>query len=589
MASISTKSNRAGAGCLMLFALPFAGGGVVALGWAGLTLLDWRETRSWVAVSAEIESVELEEHHGDDSTTYETTATYRYDYAGQTYSGNRVAIDSGADNIGDFQRRLYRELESAHESRREVTAYVDPEEPSRAVLNRELRAGLLAVKAIFGLVFSFVGFGLLIGGRYAGKKMAAEQALRAQFPDEPWRWRPEWANGRIAASARAGAYVAIAFAVLWNLISLPLSFQIPAEIAKGNTLAAVGLLFPLVGIGLAAWAIRAWLQLKRFKVATLTLPRLPVALGGRLKGTIRVEAEVPVTADFRLELECVEERTRGSGKNRRREEKLLWQREWRVPRHRCQIGATLTTIPVDVAVPADQPATTMDDGDKVFWRLEAAGECLGPDFWSRFELPVFATGEQPAADDAAAAVVPPAPAERPDARTLGALGIDYERLPRGGEAWTFRRARHKGVATALTAFAAIWGIAGMALFMTDAPVVIPIVLMLFDALIVWWVLSMWITEYRVTLDRGLLTLVRSGFMARAPIEIPQQWIRTVRARRGMQAGNKLYYDLIVETADGKHTAASALPDYDVGSWFAQYWTTGGTNSRQRDMASQTRD
>lgn len=575
MASIrTTKSNRTGVGCLLLFALPFAAAGIAALGWAGITLLDWREARSWVAVSAAVESVDLKENRGDDSTTYETKATYRYEYAGQTYTRDRVAIDSGADNIGSFQRSLYRELKAAHENRKPVTAYVDPAEPSRAVLNRELRTGLLALKVGFGLVFGFVGFGLLVGARHAGKKMAAEQALRAQFPDEPWRWRPEWANGRIAASSRLSAYVAIGFAVLWNLISLPLSFQIPAEIERGNTLAAIGLLFPLVGLGLTAWAIRSWLQLKRFKVATLTLQRVPVALGGRLKGTIRVEARVPATADFRLELECVEERMRRSGKNRRREERLLWQKQWRVPRHQCQIGATFTAIPVDVAVPADQPATTMEDGDKIFWRLEAAGECAGPDFWSRFVLPVFDAGAQTGANDVAS-VVPPARVERPDARALEALGIDYERLPQGGEAWTFRRARHKGVAFAVSAFAAIWTGLSAVLFVVDAPLVMPIVFTLFDVFFAGWALSLWLTEYRVTLDRGLLTLVRRGLLTRAPIEIPGAWLRNVRTKRGMQAGNKLYYDLIVETADGKHTAASALPDYDVATWLAQHWMAAG--------------
>ena len=94
---------------------------------------------------------------------------------------------------------------------------------------------------------------------------------------------------------------------------------------------------------------------------------------------------------------------------------------------------------------------------------------------------------------------------------------------------------------------------------------------LFDAVFLWWALSLWFTEHRVTLDRGVLTLERRGFMARAPVEIPVQWIRGVSAKRGMQAGNKLYYDLKVETNEGTHTAASSLADYDVASWLARHW------------------
>jgi hypothetical protein len=576
MAASRIKTKRTGTGWLMLFALPFAAVGVGASLWTGWTLLEWRKTSAWVPVTAEVTSVELEEHADDDGTTYETKASYDYSYAGQRFSGTRVAIDSGADNIGDFQQRLYRQLRAAHESRTAVTAYVDPTAPENAVLNRELRAGLLALKGVFAIVFGAVGFGLLIGARASGQKLAAEQSLRERYPGEPWRWRPEWSSARISSSARGAALVAIGFAVLWNLVSLPILLFVPDEVMSGNRVAAVGFLFPLIGVGLAAWATRAWLQFRRFKVAHLELDRHPVAVGGRIKGTIRVDAEVPVTSDFRLELACSEERTTGSGKNRRRSERLVWQKQWRVPRHQCQIASMATTIPVDAPVPADQPPTSLDeDGDssKISWRLDVTGECAGPDFWSRFELPVFAV----AAHEAARELLPAAPApsaERPSAATFDALGIDYERLAQGGEAWTFRRGHHRGVATAITVFAVLWTAASVVLFIA-APILVALVFALFDALFVGWALSLWLTEYRVTLDRGLLTLTRSGFMARAPIEVPQQWVRAVRTKRGMQAGNKLYYDLEVETPDGTHTAASSLADYDVASWLARYWTDGG--------------
>jgi hypothetical protein len=577
MASIEPKSNRLPNGCLMLFALPFAAVGVGALAWSGWTLLEWRDAASWVPVPAEIVTVELEEHADDDGgSTYETTATYRYDYDGASYTGTRVAIDTGADNIGGFQQTLYSDLRAALDRRASVTAYVDPDDPNRSVLNRQLRPGLFALKGLFALAFGGVGFGLLFGARHSAKKLAAEAALRRRYPAEPWRWRAEWENGRIAGSTRTAAYVAIGFAVLWNLISLPAALIVPGELATGNATASVALVFPLIGLILAAYAIRSWLKLKRFKIPMLNLQRMPVALGGRLRGTIRVEAAVPVASEFGLELECVGVRTRGSGKNRRREERVLWQKRWRVPRHQCQIAPSSTTIPVDVAVPADQPVTTFDsESDSILWRLEVAGKCPGPDFWSQFELPVFATAETPEPEETSA---PAARAERPDTRKLDALGIDYARTPQGAESWTFRRGHHKGMALAISGFAIVWSAASITLFMTDAPLPIPIVFSLFEALFVWWALSLWFTEYRVTLDRGMLTLVCRGLVARRPIEIPRAWIRGVRAKRGMQAGDKLYYDLEVETADGKHKAASTIADYDVASWLAQHWMAGETTS-----------
>jgi hypothetical protein len=579
MTATGPQAKRAKPFALTLFAVPFAAIGIGALVWGVKDVLAWQRMSAWTAVSADLLGVELEEHDDDEgSTTYETTATYRYDYAGQDYTSNRVAIGSGSDNIGNFQRTLYWQLLSAQERGTPVTAYVDPTNPADAVLNRDLRWGLLAFKGIFVLMFGGVGFGLLFGAFRGGKKLAAQNALEAQFPNEPWRWRPEWAHGRIASSTRTAAYVAIVFAVIWNLISLPALLLIPGEVADGNLVAAVGLLFPLAGVGLAAWAIRSWLQLRRFKVATLTLARVPVALGGRLKGSIRVEAEVPVTTDFRLELVCSEQRATGSGKNRETSEHLLWQHDWRVPRHQCQISSTFTSIPVDVAVPADQPATsTHDDTPKTSWRLDVTGECPGPDFWSRFELPVFAVGAQLASGESSVPARSAAPA-KPDDRALAALGIRYERLPQGGEAWTFARGQHKTVAATLTAVSAVFSLAAVALFMANAPLIVAIGFVLFDALFVYFALSLWLTEYRVTLERGVLTLARRGLVPRAAIEIPLQWIRGVRARRGMQVGNKLYYDLKVDTNDGTHTAASSLADYEVASWLAQHWMAGGARA-----------
>ena len=96
----------------------------------------------------------------------------------------------------------------------------------------------------------------------------------------------------------------------------------------------------------------------------------------------------------------------------------------------------------------------MTTATEISWRLEITGECPGPDFWSRFELPVFDVGEQRADHDVAPATSEPA-LERPEPSKLASLGIVCETTPQGGEAWTFRRAQHKSVATIMTTFAVV--------------------------------------------------------------------------------------------------------------------------------------
>jgi hypothetical protein len=254
-----------------------------------------------------------------------------------------------------------------------------------------------------------------------------------------------------------------------------------------------------------------------------------------------------------------------------------------------------SSIPLDLPIPAEMPASsTIEENDRVEWRLDASAECPGPDFWMRFEVPVFDTGERfgaptlddalaPGSDDTVASDrggdAHDAAADRPAAGRLTDLGIVYERLPEGGESWTFRRAQHNGVAATLTLITTIFGAAAIFLFLADAPLILALAFAGFDALFVWWVAQLWFTEYRVTLDDRLLTVARRGIAgAGKVVEIPRQWVKHVRAQRGMQAGNKLYYDLKIETADDTLTAASSVGDYTVASWLATHWMNGSRGS-----------
>ncbi|MGB6362187.1 MAG: hypothetical protein WBG64_05910, partial [Thermoanaerobaculia bacterium] len=82
---------------------------------------------------------------------------------------------------------------------------------------------------------------------------------------------------------------------------------------------------------------------------------------------------------------------------------------------------------------------------------------------------------------------------------------------------------------------------------------------LFDLLMLWAVLDIWLDQRRVEVrpDRLLLS---GGLLGRGKThEIPRTQITAIRPIRGMQAGNKLYYRIEVTTQDGKkHLAASKL-------------------------------
>ena len=570
---MTKTGDRTAAGCLALFALPFMVVGVGALYFALGDVASWLRMSRWEPVPAQLESLELASREAEHSTTYQVRATYRYAFAGREYRGDRVAIDRMADNIGSFQHNLYATLRDAQRGGR-VTAYVDPADPSSATLNRDLRGPLLGVEIVFALAFGGVGFALFFGSRVGAKKVAEKREREARYPGQPWRWRADWAAGEIGSSSRATAYGAAAFAALWDVIAIPTGVFVWPELEKGNYAALAGLLFPIAGAGLTIWAARAWLRAARVKGATLRLPRVPIALGGRLRGSIRLEGPAADASEFQIELSCVE-RHHARGRNGESSERIAWQNRWTVPRERCEVAPTYASIPLDLSIPAEQPAATASDecDDAVVWQLDASAKCRGPDIWMRFELPVFDTGERSAVLDAS----PQAQARddteaRADARTLAKLGIVYERRTGGAESWTFRRARHKSAAAAVAGASVAFVATTAGLWIGAAPRIFPFVFGGFGALFAWAAADLFFTEYRVTLDGGVLTLVRRGIAgARRPVQIPLAWIRAIRVQRGMQAGRRLYYDLRVETADDSVTAASSIEDYSVAAWLAQYW------------------
>ncbi len=433
-------------------------------------------------------------------------------------------------------------------------------------------------ESVGGILFAGVGVILLSQSRGWAKALATERRLKRRFPNEPWRWRKEWAEGSIESVDRATARHAIAIAFVVNLFTLPAATAVATGISEGDlVIVAILLMFAAVGLWLAVWAARSSLILRRFKGTTLVLEQLPIEPGTMLRGTVRVAAGVPVDAELKVRLSCVRKRVRRT--------RILWQSEVSAPKHRCLLTSSQSSIPIDIPVPKDRPLTSASCARDVrtLWYLDVSGACPGPDFWTRFEVPVFYRGSEPGMANAAhGAAFMPSPGP-PDRRPLEGLGIVHEPLASGGEAWTFRRARHKRHATALTLLAALWTVFTIALLLNDDFSFIGLLVCgAVNVLLIQWMLSLWFTEHRIALDDRSLTLTRRRFGRGKVVVIPRHEIRAVRAAGGTQVTDtRLYYDLQVESAGGRHTAACML-DPAVAAWFAEHLMKGSETAAARD-------
>lgn len=484
---------------LFLFSLPFAG---VGLGFLLLSILpslqEWQQMASWPQVEAQLQHAKLEHNRGDDSDTYEAVARYTYTYNGRSYHSSRVAIMSGSDNIGDFQQRLAAQLEADWRAQRTVPAWVNPDDPADAVLNRDMRWGALGFRLLFAVIFGGVGIGML------GYALLAKPSL-VDHPDaasKPWLARREWADNHIVCNARGSLWLVWLFALLWNAISVPVLFAVPAELAKQNYLILLGLLFPLIGLLLLFWAIKTTLGVRRFGQLVLVMDPFPGSIGGQMAGHIDLPLPLDSQQAVAVKLSCLRSYVTGSGKNRSRSESLVWQSDG-VAELQPSVQGTRLTFCFDV--PEGLPASEPHSSDYHLWRLGINADLPGVDLERQFEIPLYPTAEQARARLRSSAQHPKA-IEHRIAQIESVL--DYREIPGGVELFSPMLRNPSGWIFGLV-FGAIFAGAGVGMYhAADAPGILVWSFTLVGGLILLFTLKSMFTSIRVRLDSQGLTSQR---------------------------------------------------------------------------------
>lgn len=372
---------------LALFGLPFAGAGLAVLWFLALSpLLEWHGMRDWTPVEAQLLEAQLLTHtDSDGSDTYRATARYRYRYDGNDYSNDRVAVQGGADNIGDFQQTLGATLEQALARSQSITVFVNPAAPQQAVINRELRTGFMAMAGVFGLIFAGVGVGLIV---FALRTRSGDTGVVDAVA--PWRERTEWNSPEIRSRAGAGLVFIWIFTLIWcgmTAVATVAAFQ--EIVGKGNQAAWLVLLFDLAGVGLLAWAIHATISARKFGELVLRLDPHPGSIGGDVGGMI----DLPVTHDpaltVAMTLSCTRIYTRRSGKNSETARDAVWSDSRQFFTEVAADGSS--RLHFCFPVPSGLPVSGVPSSDYHEWKLDISCELPGVDLTRAFEIPVFAT------------------------------------------------------------------------------------------------------------------------------------------------------------------------------------------------------
>jgi hypothetical protein len=376
-------ANRGGAFFLMLFGAIFlAVGGV--MGFLSLRTLDRAQAmKRWKETPARVVSCELSRTRGSKGGySYQAKATYRYEVGSVGFTGNRVSLHSGSDNIGDFQRRTYERLKRSKERAEDTVCWVNPENPAEAILTRKPRLEMLIFMQLFVLAFGGPGLGIVLTGLARLRQPSAPATESA-------------GQGQIRMRGAAAHRVAGALALAWNgyvgwFLWQACRAMAPDPLPWWLWLSAATGVVPAV---IAGYLIG---RFRKFGVSVFEMSPLPGVLGGPVNGTIRVPAKVETEDGFEVTLQCIHQYTTRSGKNSTTHKDVLWEDSRHIDAGGFAYGDE-SMLPVRFVAPYDRPATTVAGGrNGYYWQLKATASAPGIDYKAVFDVPVRHTQQRSA-------------------------------------------------------------------------------------------------------------------------------------------------------------------------------------------------
>lgn len=568
MADAKSSKSLSG-GCLAVFGLPFLGAGLFLsfLYFSGYA--KWWAAQSWVEVPCWIESAELKRSSGE-SVSYKALAAYRYEFEGRVYRGERVSLYDGSDNIGDFQKRAHRELShykrekssgTAGKTRKPFRCYVNPANPSEAVIYRTLRWQMQAFFAAFALTFPAVGAGLVVGSILGMRKVRREAALSETHFGEPWKWKAHWTEATIPEST-APVTQALGLYTIWSALII---FPLILGTAMGGAFQTERFAW-LVLVFLALWCIPAWFVSKRIRhwlavgKTRLALQDTPAWPGGVLRGSILLARPLPLRGVPEVSVFCEKRITRRSGEDKSVINEKVWSGQEIVPQDRVTRDFNTFHLPVSIALPADGPESGRgeNDSEEYLWKLEL--KVPGTAIHSVFEIPIFRNGKSPMCMTEAAAplILETSVSDLPAQLAEQRIQVEFD--PSGMPMSITRpAAQHRSLIGFLVFFNLIWTAVAVFLVKRDAPLIFQIV----------WPVSagvIWLTVFWQLLYKRSVTFTGDGLHLRhqlGPVTREETILKSQITRfshdTNMNANSVNFYRVRLESVFGKKkTVADGL-------------------------------
>jgi len=349
--------------------------------------------RSWVETPCKILAARVQRHEGDDSDTYSVDIFYEYEFEGTTYKSSRYGFVGGSSSGRSGKARVV----NAYKKAKDPVCYVNPKNPSEAVLKRGLRPGLLI--CLIPVPFLLIGvFGLRRALRGKKRRLTPTTAewmpQTAQTPDWPIPAPGAVESGPIVLKARYSPLVkllgTIAFAAFWNGIVSVFVYQVVQGFRHGRPewfLTVFMIPFVLVGIGAIGFVFRQVLALFNPR-PTLKLSPGEIALGGAAELDWTFSGRTSAINSLEIKLVGREEATYRRGTKTKTDKRTFYELELVSSTQSSEIASGQ----VGLIIPQDTMHSFEAKNNKIIWELEVHGDIAKwPDVKERFKITVTPT------------------------------------------------------------------------------------------------------------------------------------------------------------------------------------------------------
>lgn len=404
--AISRRKQGSGAGCLALFFVVFLLAGLGTLPFLGRPVVQAIGARSWPEVPCTILESRVESHSGDESTTYSVEVRYEYEVDGRLYRSDRYRFMGGSSSGYDGKAEVVAGLPTG--SRK--ICFVDPKDPSRAVLDRSLGAWVLL--SLIPLLFIAVGLaGVVSSVRTAwrgrgqpaeaptpgGSTFSALEAHRSWLPEPRGAARRAGGVGAVGddrldlepSVGPIGRLVGITFvALFWNGIVSVFLKEAVAGWRSGHGDGCLTLfLVPFVAIGAGLLLAVPYQILALFNPRPhLSLDRSRLRPGEAARLSWRFSGATGRIRRLKITLEGREEASYRRGTTTHTDRSTFATRVL----YDGDRASAFATGEIEVFIPSGSMHTFSGSHNKIVWKLMISGEIARwPDVSEEFELVVL--------------------------------------------------------------------------------------------------------------------------------------------------------------------------------------------------------